>query len=178
MAAKPLRLRYAGDPVLRKKAKLVKTVDARIQGVIDKMFVIMEEAKGVGLAAPQVGLGERVIVVDTRQPGEQLALVNPRITWRSPEKCRYEEGCLSVPEVTGEVERPEAVNVEGLGRDGRPVKLKGVELLARVLQHEIDHLDGKLFIDRLSPEDQERVAQQVKEIENFTPGKRKLAPMA
>jgi peptide deformylase len=143
-------------PALRQKAKKVKKVDAPLQKLIDDMIETMEEAPGQGLAAPQVGISLRVIVVDARvgeddDPEEkpiQLQIVNPEIVERSGEQVG-EEGCLSIPGYVGTVKRAMHVTVKGMNRKGRDVKIKASHNLARVLQHEIDHLDGILYTDRL-----------------------------
>jgi peptide deformylase len=141
-----------GDPVLRDPAEPVERVDDALRTLIVDMFDTMYAQDGVGLAAPQVGIGQRVIVIDPREEEvKPFALINPRITWFSSDLDRSEEGCLSIPGLKEIVERPFAVQVEGLDRDGQPVKLEATALLARILQHEVDHLDGILFIDRLSP---------------------------
>ncbi len=142
------------EPVLRQKAKKVRKIDASTQKLIDDMMETMAEAPGVGLAAPQVGVSLRVIVVETPedeedpQGGTQLQLINPEILKTEGEQIG-EEGCLSIPGYVGIVKRAEHVTVKGLNRKGKEVKIKAHGYLARVLQHEIDHLDGVLFTDRL-----------------------------
>jgi peptide deformylase len=141
-----------GDPVLRAKAAPVPEITDELRALIDDMFETMYAEDGVGLAAPQVGVGDRVIVVDPRIPEvEPFALVNPVIVQASEEQERGEEGCLSIPGLKDIVERSSRVVVEGMSADGAPVRLPAEGLLARVLQHEVDHLDGVLFIDRVSP---------------------------
>lgn len=138
-----------GDPVLRLKAKPVERVTKRIRKLIRDMAQTMYDAPGVGLAAPQVGCSERIIVIDI---GEGLiALINPEITEIHGSE-RDVEGCLSVPGVSGYVTRAAKVSVKGLDEDGKPVKHDGSGLLARAFQHEIDHLNGVLFIDYLKGE--------------------------
>lgn len=150
MAVREIKL--LGDPVLRRKAEPVAEVDDEIRGLIDDMLETMYDADGVGLAAPQVGIGKRVIVVDVRDPdAPPFALINPVIVERGDEVERGEEGCLSIPGLKEIVERPAEVVVEGLDRDGNPRRIEAEGLLARALQHEVDHLDGILFIDRVSP---------------------------
>jgi peptide deformylase len=150
MAVRPMRL--LGDPVLRTPAVPVAEIDAGLRALIADMFDTMYNEDGVGLAGPQVGVGLRVIVVDPHEPDSApLALVNPVITWSSEALERGEEGCLSIPGLREMVERPVAVTVEALDRDGVPLRLEAEGLLARILQHEVDHLDGILFLDRLSP---------------------------
>lgn len=141
-----------GDPVLRERAADVHTVDDEVRRLADALFDAMYEAEGVGLAAPQVGVMQRVIVLDTRADDvAPMALVNPRVVVAASQTDRAEEGCLSMPGLREVVERPATVTVEALDLDGQPVRIDAEALLARVLQHEIDHLDGVLFIDRVSP---------------------------
>jgi peptide deformylase len=145
-------LRYLGDPVLRRKAAPVTELTAELSLLIRDMFDTMYEEDGVGLAAPQVGDARRVIVVDPREPDvPPFALINPVIVEFSDETERGEEGCLSIPGLREVVERSIAVRVEALDRDGAPVTIEAAGLLARILQHEVDHLDGILFLDRVSP---------------------------
>jgi peptide deformylase len=139
------------DPFLARKAAPVAAVDDRVRALIRDMFETMHAAEGVGLAAPQVGVGKRVIVVDVTPVDETIApmaLVNPEILDRKG-TVLGEEGCLSVPGVQGEVPRAETVVVRGLDEQGNPVHLQAEGILSRALQHEIDHLDGVLFIDRI-----------------------------
>ena len=144
-----LDIRVLGDPVLRKETTPVGAVTDDLRRLIDDMFTTMHMAKGIGLAAPQVGRTERIAVIDLHGGASPLALVNPQIVSREG-TIKGEEGCLSIPDVFGDVERSATVVVRALDRDGKPIEVQGSELLARCLQHEIDHLDGKLFIDYLS----------------------------
>ncbi len=146
-------IRVAPDPVLRAKAKKVPRIDASIQKLIDDMIDTMRAAPGVGLAAPQVGVSLRVIVIEI--PGEEpLALVNPEVVKKSGRR-RLWEGCLSVPGYQAEIDRSETVVVKGLDRNGKQVRLKaGDNLLAQALEHEIDHINGILYIDYLESPDQ------------------------
>ncbi|WZL74784.1 peptide deformylase [Clostridiaceae bacterium 35-E11] len=135
-----------GDLALRKKSRIVDKIDSRVLMLIDDMIETMKHADGVGLAAPQVGVLKRVIVIDV---GEGLIeLINPEIIETVGEKTEA-EGCLSVPGVTGEVVRPQFVKVKGLNRHGNVVEIEGKDLLARAFCHEIDHLDGILFTDKI-----------------------------
>jgi peptide deformylase len=139
------------DPFLARKAARVAAVDDRVRNLIRDMFETMYSAEGVGLAAPQVGVGKRVIVVDVSPVDQEvppMALVNPEILDRKG-TVMGEEGCLSVPGVQGEVPRAETVVVRGLDEQGNPVQFQAGGILSRALQHEIDHLDGVLFIDRI-----------------------------
>ena len=143
----------APDPVLKKKAVQVAAVDDRIRQMMDDMLETMYEAPGIGLAAPQIGVSERVVVIDIGRSDENRQpyfLVNPEIVWMSEEENTYEEGCLSVPEHYAEVVRPKAVKVKFLDRDNQPAEIETDGLLATVIQHELDHLDGVLFIDHLT----------------------------
>src|SRR5512141_2632805 len=145
-------IRIMGDPVLRQKAEPLAEIDAETRRLIQDMFETMYEADGVGLAAPQVGVSQRVIVIDPHeQDVKPFGLVNPVILQSAKDVERGEEGCLSIPGLKDIVERPAAVVVEGLDADGKPLHIEAEGLLARVIQHEIDHLDGILFPDRLSP---------------------------
>ncbi len=142
-------------PTLRKKAQEVRAFGDDFQEFVDDMVLTMREEDGVGLAAPQVNQSLRVIVVeypldDTKEDAEPklFVMVNPQIVKRSAETVMGMEGCLSVPEIVGEVERAEKVEVRGLNRHGKKMKVRAKGWLARVFQHEIDHLDGVLFVDR------------------------------
>ncbi|MGH7482825.1 MAG: peptide deformylase, partial [Longimicrobiales bacterium] len=145
-------IRLLGDPILREEAAAVDTVDAEVAALIDDMFETMYDADGVGLAAPQIGVARRILIVDVREPdAPPIALVNPAVVEIGRETERAEEGCLSIPGLHEIVERPATCVVDAIGRDGRPVRLGAAGLFARALQHEIDHLDGLLFLDRVSP---------------------------
>jgi len=140
------------DPFLAGKAVPVAAVDDRVRALIRDMFETMYGAEGVGLAAPQVGVGKRVVVIDVSPVDETIppmAVVNPEIVERNGSVTGV-EGCLSVPGVQGEVCRAETVVVRGLDEGGKPVRIVADGILSRALQHEIDHLDGVLFIDRIS----------------------------
>jgi peptide deformylase len=141
-----------GSEILRRKAEEIRQVDDELRTLIDDMFETMYHAEGVGLAAPQIGISQRVIVVDVHDEVKQpFALINPRLVEASTEREKGEEGCLSIPDLTAMVERAARVVVEGLDRDGKPLRVEGTGLLGRCLQHEIDHLDGVLFVDKVSP---------------------------
>ena len=140
------------DPFLVRKAAPVGAVDGRIRTLVRDMFETMYAAEGVGLAAPQVGVGKRVIVIDVSPVDETIApvaVVNPEIVLRKGSATAV-EGCLSVPGIQGEVVRAETVEVRGMDEQGKPLRILADGILSRALQHEIDHLDGILFIDRLS----------------------------
>lgn len=146
-----LEIRQLGDPVLRERADEVEEVTDELRELAEQMLDTMYESEGIGLAAPQVGISKRLFVADIQEPeSEPIAIVNPVILERSGSE-RGEEGCLSLPGLSGEVDRASQIVVEGLDLDGKPMRREESGLLARVLQHEIDHLDGILFIDHLSP---------------------------
>lgn len=141
------------EPVLKKKAVPVEKIDSDLQHLIDDMIETMYAAPGVGLAAPQVGVSKRLAVIDISSKDEQyplIVLINPLIV-RTEGEIEFEEGCLSVPEYTAKVKRAENLVVNCLDREGREIEIEAGGLLAIAMQHEIDHLDGILFIDRLSP---------------------------
>ena len=151
--AEPLPLRYYGDPVLRRKADPVREVTPEIRDLIEAMFVTMVVEEGVGLAAPQVGRSLRVFVIDVEDEGMprvRQAFVNPVIVERSGEIVG-EEGCLSIPTLRADVKRAARVVVDALDAEGKPFRMEAEGLVARALQHENDHLDGILFLDRLGP---------------------------
>jgi peptide deformylase len=158
------------EPVLRRKARALTTFDKNLQSLIDDMVETMREAPGVGLAAPQIGLSERLIVVEYHEkpededkedaPKKVWAVLNPEIVKASDEMVMGVEGCLSIPNLVGEVERHVAVQVKGLNRHGKPMKIKAEGWLARIFQHEIDHLNGIMFTDRAT-----RVWQPSQEVE-------------
>ena len=150
-------IKLVPDPVLRQKAKKVPKVTPATQTLIDDMIETMRVAPGVGLAAPQIGVLQRVLVVEVPKNEEDpkaqhglYALVNPEIVAMSEEQAEGLEGCLSIPGYQGDVERHIAIEVRALSREGKKVRLKATDYLARVLQHEVDHLDGVLFLDRLT----------------------------
>ncbi len=146
-----LRILEVPHPMLKRRAAPVERVDEEIRRLVRDMFETMYEAPGIGLAAPQVGVGRRLCVIDvSEEKNAPLCLVNPRITWRSENLASAEEGCLSLPDQYAEVTRPDAVEVVYLDEQGEERKLRADGLLARCIQHEIDHLDGILFIDHIS----------------------------
>ena len=163
------------DAVLRRKARTVTGVDKNLQILIDDMVETMRDAPGVGLAAPQIGLSERIIGVEYFErpedeekedaPKKVWALLNPEIVKSSEETVMGVEGCLSIPGLVGEVERHASIQVKGLNRHGKPVKIKAEGWLARIFQHEVDHLNGVLFPDRATrvwkPQDEVEPEQEV-----------------
>jgi len=147
-----LKIEMLGSPILRQKAEEIGEIDEELRILVEDMFETMYEAEGIGLAGPQVGIPKRVAVIDVRDEAHpRLALINPRIVAAGKETDKEEEGCLSIPGVSALVERPTTVVVEALDAQGQPLRIEAEGLLARCLQHEIDHLDGILFIDRISP---------------------------
>ena len=143
----------APDPRLQAVSMDVETVSAEIRALVDDMADSMYAADGIGLAAVQIGVAKRVIVIDIDQKDgnkNPRAFINPKITWASEEMAVFEEGCLSVPEIWDDVERPARIRAEYLDQDGKPQTLEADGLLATCLQHEMDHLNGVLFIDHLS----------------------------
>lgn len=152
MAVRPIVM--MGDPVLRAEAEDVTSFDDDLRTLVRDMFETMYHAEGIGLAAPQVGVSKRILVLDLRledQPEVRMALVNPSITWESDDLDKQTEGCLSIPGLEELVARPWAVRVEGFDPNGNAVSVEAEDLFSRVLQHEIDHLEGVLFLDHLSP---------------------------
>ncbi len=143
-----LTLHLLGSSVLRRRSAEVGTVDDEVRRLVDDMFETMDAAKGVGLAANQVGVASRVAVVDAE--GERFAMIDPVIV-ESEGRSVAEEGCLSIPDIFGDVTRPERVVIEAMDREGNRYRMDAAGLKARAIQHEIDHLDGILFLDHLSP---------------------------
>jgi peptide deformylase len=144
-----------GDPVLREPAREVESFDDELRSLVDDMFATMYHAEGIGLAAPQIGISRRILVVDIQDEddpdAEPIALVNPRIVAVSEGTDRAPEGCLSIPGLEEVVERPTVVEIHGFDPEGNEVRFEAEALYGRALQHEIDHLDGVLFLDRVSP---------------------------
>ena len=150
------------DPRLRTRAAIVPAVDGRIQTLIDDMFETMYDANGIGLAASQIDVHEQVIVIDLSSDGSAPhVFVNPTIEVIDETLDGFEEGCLSVPGFSEAVERPKAIKVDALDRDGNPIEETVTGLLAVCLQHEMDHLQGKLFVDYLSPLKRQRIRQRL-----------------
>jgi len=146
-----LPIRAVPDPVLRQKSKRVRVIDGSIQRLIGDMIETMHAASGVGLAAPQVGVPLRVIVIGIPE-GEGITLINPEIVRRAGERL-VTEGCLSIPGYFGEVKRAQSVRVKGHNLSGKEIRIKAEELLAQALEHEIDHINGVLYIDHLESTD-------------------------
>lgn len=162
---------YLGDPALRTEAAEVTVFDDNLRALVRDMFETMYHADGIGLAAPQIGLSTRVIVVDLRRQDEddpepqRIAIVNPVVTWESKEVEKQTEGCLSIPGLEEVVQRPAQVRVEGQDPDGNDIVIEADDLFGRALQHEIDHIDGILFVDRVSPLKRRMLLKKWKKIE-------------
>lgn len=169
-----LDIRVLGDTILRQPTTLVERVTPELRKLIDDMFDTMYAAKGIGLAAPQVGRLERLSVIDVDD--QRFVLINPEIV-ASDGRTKGEEGCLSIPEVYGDVERAAHVVVRAMDVEGKPYEIDAHELLARCLQHEIDHLHGKLFIDYLSAfKRRSAMSKWAKEKEKYPGNIRRLTP--
>jgi len=154
------------DPRLRIVAKPVQEVDDRIRTLVADMAETMYDAPGVGLAATQVDVHERVVVIDvSEEANELLVLINPEIIWKSDETQSYEEGCLSVPGVYDEVQRSARIRVRALNLEGKPFEFDAEGLLAVCVQHELDHLLGKVFVEYLSPLKQNRIRTRLRKQE-------------
>ena len=150
MAVLPI-CHFPDEPVLRQKAKRVPGIDSSIQRLIDDMVETMQQASGVGLAAPQVGVPLRVIVL--QMPGDEpIAIINPKVVKRTGEQ-EVTEGCLSVPGYFGEIKRSASITVKGQDRQGKAIRIKATGLMAEALEHEIDHINGTLYIDHLESQD-------------------------
>jgi peptide deformylase len=166
------------DKRLRLKSEAVKTVDKSLRTLIDDMFETMYAAPGIGLAAIQIGEPKRVVTMDLAkkdEPRQPQVFINPEVVWASDEKATYEEGCLSIPEYYEEVERPKAVRVKYLDVDLMPREIEAEDLLATCLQHEIDHINGVLFIDHISKLKRDMVMKKFKKAAKKTEGVKPLA---
>jgi len=163
-----LTILHYPDPRLRQVAKPVGAVDDALRRLVDDMAETMYAAPGIGLAAVQVHVALRVVVIDLSETRTALqVLINPEIVERDGKQV-FEEGCLSVPGIFGEVERAQHIRVRALGRDGQPFELEAQGLLATCIQHEIDHLDGKVFVDYLSRLKQSRIRKKIEKQERMT----------
>lgn len=161
-----LEIVFYPDPVLRKVAKAVAKVTPEVQAVAHKMLDMMHEARGVGLAAPQVGISWRMFVANaTLEPQDDLVFINPVLVNPGRKLTDAEEGCLSLPEIRGEVRRPQEITIQALDIDGRPFEMTADDLSARIWQHETDHLDGVMIIDRMPPGDRMACKRQLRAME-------------
>ena len=155
------------DPFLRQKSLDVEVVNDEIRSLMDDMLETMYSAPGIGLAAVQIGILKRIIVIDVSkedQKKEPLFLVNPKITFKSQKISTYEEGCLSLPGYFAEIKRPAECHVEYIGYDGKNKNLKADGILSTCIQHEIDHLNGKLFVDHISSLKRSRIETKIKKL--------------
>jgi peptide deformylase len=157
-------VRQYPDPVLRMKANEVGDFDESVTGLVERMTLLMDEARGVGLAAPQLGVLRRILVYRKADEGPVVALVNPRVVSTGEEVEAADEGCLSLGAATVvvEVERPTALKIEASSPEGEPISIEAEGLEARVIQHELDHLDGVLIIDRTTPEQRRAALAQLR----------------
>ncbi|MDK2896216.1 MAG: peptide deformylase [Candidatus Atribacteria bacterium] len=162
-----LSIRFYGDQILREKAQPVENIDGKIVKLLSDMRETMHAASGVGLAGNQIGVPLQLIAVINPETGEDLLLINPRIQSLGEEKEVEEEGCLSFPQIFSKVERPRKATVEAFTPSGKEIVIEAEGFLARILQHEIDHLQGILFIDRLSPRRRLLVAGKLRKINSY-----------
>ena len=161
-----LRIVHYPDPVLRLKARPVQAVTDEVRAVARRMIELMHQARGVGLAAPQVGLSWRLFVANvTGEPDDDRVYINPVLSHPSRVTGPHEEGCLSIPEVTAEVTRPLSITIEALDEQGRPFTMTSDGLAARAWQHEFDHLQGVLILDRMTPSDRMANKRALRELE-------------
>ncbi|MET0118066.1 MAG: peptide deformylase [Sedimenticola sp.] len=173
-----LEILHFPDPRLRTKAKPVNTVDDVVRKLVDDMFETMYKAPGIGLAATQVDVHKRIVVIDLSEERDQpLCLINPEIIAKEGVE-EMEEGCLSVPDISEKVSRADRVKVSALDRDGNPFELEADGLLAVCIQHELDHLDGKLFIDYLSGLKRQRIRKKLEKEARINQASARQAPPA
>ena len=160
----PYAIRIVGDPVLRQRANEVADIDGKLAVVVEGMTGALYEAQGLAVAAPQVGVLKRVFVYDMHEGEGPKVLINPTISESSGEWL-YEEGCLSVPGLAWEIVRPKEVHLTGLDLDGNEISFDADELLARMFQHELDHLDGVLLLDRLEEDQRKEAKKAVRQLQ-------------
>ncbi len=165
-AAALARIRKFGDPALRTRARPVERFDAALRNEIEQMSALMGDALGVGLAAPQVGVLHRLLVYRVQQQAPVAVLINPELEWKGRETEEIEEGCLSLPGVLVDVERPIHVRIRALDQDGESITVEASGLEARVIQHEVDHLDGVLILDRTSREQRKEAVRALRAAES------------
>lgn len=168
MSIEPSKLRIVlyPDPVLRLKAKPISAITDEVRAVAQRMIELMHEAPGIGLAAPQVGLSWRLFVAcPSTDPKDDMVFINPVLVEPGRALDDYEEGCLSLPQITGEIRRPKTITIEATALDGKLVRMTSDDLPARVWQHEYDHLEGTLILDRMAPLDRMACERQLKELE-------------
>ena len=160
---------YYGSDILKKNSEDVKNVDSDIVDLINEMFIIMKKSNGVGLAAPQIGINKNIITIDISHTEQKMkiALINPKIELASADLVLYEEGCLSVPGIWAEVQRPSDIKVKAVDIKGNEIEFEADSFYARVLQHEIDHLRGVLFIDRIEDYIRKEFTKELKKIKKL-----------
>jgi peptide deformylase len=158
-----------GDPVLKSKASPISNFGPELRAEVERMFEIMRDGMGVGLAATQLGVLRRLLVFQAGPDGEPTALVNPEVEWLSEESAVAEEGCLSLPRVSMDVERPLYARFSGRDVEGEPIVIEAAGLEARILQHEIDHLDGILILDRTPREQRKGALRALREGGSYSP---------
>jgi len=166
-----LQLRYYGDSVLEIPCEPVKEVDSEVVSLIDSMVETMHYEDGVGLAAPQIGVTKRIIVIDISRgqlKKELVVLVNPEILDKSSETIVLKEGCLSFPDIDANVERPKSIKIRALDRNGQEFQLEANNMLARIIEHEIDHLDGILFTERMTRLEKELITGRLRKLRKET----------
>jgi peptide deformylase len=157
-----MEVRLIGDPVLRRKTKEIEKFDEEFKSLIENMFAEMYRSDGVGLAAPQVGMPYKFFVMDDGE--NKKTVINPKINFFSEEKIIFEEGCLSIPEIFAELERPKTIKVEYYNENGEKIEEELTDYTARIFQHENDHLNGILFTDKLSVVGKQRIKKRLKEL--------------
>lgn len=163
-----LPIYVAPHPVLKKTAEPVEAVDAELAKLMDDMLDTMYDAPGIGLAAPQVGVSKRILVMDVAgegEPARPVRMANPEIVWESEDLANYQEGCLSFPEQFADVERPAQVRVRYIDQNNEPQEIEADGLLATCVQHEIDHLDGIVFVDYLSSVKRSMILRKLKKLQ-------------
>lgn len=162
------KLVYYGNKTLRQIAEEVTNIDQETIDTISTMFNIMYNAKGIGLAAPQINISRRIFVIDIEMyDGPSIALINPQVLSKSSETVPYDEGCLSLPEITGKIHRPSKISIKGITPDAKEVQIDAEGLLARVIQHELDHINGILFIDHLEDYIRKELTSELKRIKKL-----------
>ena len=162
-----LTLKYFGENILRQKASKIETIDDSLIELSEQMHELLKRADGVGLAAPQIGISKRIIVINLGDGKNVFTVINPEIISSSSELIIWEEGCLSVPGINVDVTRPAQITVKGKLIDGKEFNIEANGLLSRVFQHEIDHLDGILFIDRIEKYKRDEIRYELKQVKKF-----------
>lgn len=166
-----LKIHYYGDPILEKPTAAIKDITSKEIALVEDMFETMFTVEGIGLAANQVGVNKRILVIDASRgqlKKERVALINPEIIFYSKEVDCVKEGCLSFPEMEGAIERSISVTMRALNLNGDPIEFDAKEILARIFQHEIDHLNGKMFIERMTRADRQLLEGKLKKLKKET----------